>query len=577
MMEESGAKIWIDQESMHAKEARVVYVSGKRSCVDSAVRMVKDLVSKAPVAASAAASQGVAPAPSAVSAAKSAPVPTPSQKPSSLEQEAVAKEQPASFAAAITGSGASTPAATVTPPGPNPSKPVKEPAVTQGWALPVASATATLPQAAPQSVKATVTAAPPKQPAVATSTEAAGRTMLFPNVGDVHNAMAVVDKPANPSPLLVQMSSLHREISSSSATASNLLHEKSLRQEASSHQTQHLPPGYAQYHQQQNQNNVGLFQQDSSPTASRMSSADFLPDHNQQHQSLPPQVNVVPNPGAQSQDWGGHRGQGAPPMRPPYASSLPPYSSGPTTDQYLAHQQSPQHNNVSPQRPSASYAPPPPSSFPLPQANQHLHFSQNHEAVQQQTAMPPPATQVHSNTTRINDFMRSDSSGHNMNGWDLPGSGATMGGGKWNQSHQQAVASNAIQQPAFQVAQAAPPPLSNNPFHPQAQNHHPTAAVASSSQPTISGSNLISDDSLMVDSMFASLGATTTGSGGDSGLLNALNSVSLGGGGGLATASQQGNNTNWESKIAGWGGEADSTNSSLLQQSRLGDYREEGG
>ena len=81
--------------------------------------------------------------------------------------------------------------------------------------------------------------------------------------------------------------------------------------------------------------------------------------------------------------------------------------------------------------------------------------------------------------------------------------------------------------------------------------------------------------SLMVDSMFASLGGT--GSGGDSGLLNALNSVSLGGGGGLATASQQGNNTNWESKIAGWGGEADSTNSSLLQQSRLGDYREEGG
>ena len=37
MMEESGAKIWIDQESMGAKEARVVYVSGKRSSVDAAV------------------------------------------------------------------------------------------------------------------------------------------------------------------------------------------------------------------------------------------------------------------------------------------------------------------------------------------------------------------------------------------------------------------------------------------------------------------------------------------------------------------------------------------------------------
>lgn len=51
MMEESGAKIWIDQESMAADEARVVYVSGKRSSVDSAVRMVKDLVAKAPFAA----------------------------------------------------------------------------------------------------------------------------------------------------------------------------------------------------------------------------------------------------------------------------------------------------------------------------------------------------------------------------------------------------------------------------------------------------------------------------------------------------------------------------------------------
>lgn len=54
MMEESGAKIWIDQESMGDYDARVVYVSGKRSSVDTAVRMVKDLISKAPVSASAA-------------------------------------------------------------------------------------------------------------------------------------------------------------------------------------------------------------------------------------------------------------------------------------------------------------------------------------------------------------------------------------------------------------------------------------------------------------------------------------------------------------------------------------------
>ena len=53
MMEESGAKIWIDQESMGDNDARVVYVSGKRANVDTAVRMVKDLISKAPVSASA--------------------------------------------------------------------------------------------------------------------------------------------------------------------------------------------------------------------------------------------------------------------------------------------------------------------------------------------------------------------------------------------------------------------------------------------------------------------------------------------------------------------------------------------
>jgi len=49
LMEDSGAKIWIDQDSMGPKEARVVYISGPRKSVDSAVRSMKDLVAKAPV------------------------------------------------------------------------------------------------------------------------------------------------------------------------------------------------------------------------------------------------------------------------------------------------------------------------------------------------------------------------------------------------------------------------------------------------------------------------------------------------------------------------------------------------
>ena len=49
LMEDSGAKIWIDQDSMGPKEARVVFISGPRKSVDSAVRSMKDLVAKAPV------------------------------------------------------------------------------------------------------------------------------------------------------------------------------------------------------------------------------------------------------------------------------------------------------------------------------------------------------------------------------------------------------------------------------------------------------------------------------------------------------------------------------------------------
>ena len=158
MMEESGAKIWIDQESMGMNEVRVVYVSGKRSSVDAATRMVKDLVSKAPVAASA----GV--------------VPASAQASSTTE----AAKEPTSFAAAI-GSGASTPAA-VTPPCPYPtSSPTKQASSTQSWAMPASGGnTAFVPlptasRAAPQSVKQV----PPLETA---NTFEAGMPKLFPEM-----------------------------------------------------------------------------------------------------------------------------------------------------------------------------------------------------------------------------------------------------------------------------------------------------------------------------------------------------------------------------------------------------------
>ena len=52
LMEESGARVWIDQDSMVPSDMRIVYVSGTRKAIDTAVRMVKDLVAKAPVGGS---------------------------------------------------------------------------------------------------------------------------------------------------------------------------------------------------------------------------------------------------------------------------------------------------------------------------------------------------------------------------------------------------------------------------------------------------------------------------------------------------------------------------------------------
>mmetsp|Transcript_16666 Transcript_16666/g.18766 ORF Transcript_16666/g.18766 Transcript_16666/m.18766 type:complete len:1600 (+) Transcript_16666:248-5047(+) len=48
LMEESGAKIWIDQEKFKGQETRNVYVSGDRKSVDQAVLLVKDVIINAP-------------------------------------------------------------------------------------------------------------------------------------------------------------------------------------------------------------------------------------------------------------------------------------------------------------------------------------------------------------------------------------------------------------------------------------------------------------------------------------------------------------------------------------------------
>ena len=171
MMEESGAKIWIDQESMEESEARGVYISGKRASVDAAVRMVKDMVSQAPISATGTPAQQQpsatpAPAPTAASSSNKSnksttPVPAPAaQNPSVAKEPPVVKEPPTSFAAAIGASNNDTPS--VTPPIPNPPATApttkEQPAPKQSWALPpmgecapptVASPP---PRAAPQSV-----------------------------------------------------------------------------------------------------------------------------------------------------------------------------------------------------------------------------------------------------------------------------------------------------------------------------------------------------------------------------------------------------------------------------------------
>ena len=48
LMEDSGAKVWIDQESMEVHEPRIVYVSGPKDCVEVAVSMIQNMVKDAP-------------------------------------------------------------------------------------------------------------------------------------------------------------------------------------------------------------------------------------------------------------------------------------------------------------------------------------------------------------------------------------------------------------------------------------------------------------------------------------------------------------------------------------------------
>ncbi len=132
-----------------------------------------------------------------------------------------------------------------------------------------------------------------------------------------------------------------------------------------------------------------------------------------------------------------------------------------------------------------------------------------------------------------------------MKGWDIPTN--SLGSTTWSHGHLASVPGN-HHESAFQVQAAHH--ITDNPFQ-QTQQHQQTYS-----------NNQVSDDSLMVDNMFASL--VTPEIDGD-GLLVGLNSVSLGG-----VSSHQGEN--WGSKITDWTGDEAR---SLLPHSRLGEYREE--
>jgi hypothetical protein len=109
LMEESGAKVWIDQEHLSPNDPRVVYVSGNRKSVESAVRMIKDLVAKAPIIGAGGAT--VPPAASAATASSSLLHPIAAKANKRVQESplvvpaAAAVEHKQPFAAAVTGVG----------------------------------------------------------------------------------------------------------------------------------------------------------------------------------------------------------------------------------------------------------------------------------------------------------------------------------------------------------------------------------------------------------------------------------------------------------------------------------------
>lgn len=125
----------------------------------------------------------------------------------------------------------------------------------------------------------------------------------------------------------------------------------------------------------------------------------------------------------------------------------------------------------------------------------------------------------------MNDFMGGSTGNSNrtMNGgWDQPSNnGNSIGGGGWSQSQQLTPDLNQLsgyqgQNPSSRSL------LSENPFQQMQQNRPPSAPAPS--QSTNPG---VSDDSIMVDNLFSSIGAAGKGT---EGLLTALGSISLLGG-----------------------------------------------
>ena len=260
---------------------------------------------------------------------------------------------------------------------------------------------------------------------------------------------------------------------------------------------------------------MGLF-----PGSAQARISEFLPND----QRPPPAASPR---GHQQQDWGGHQ-QNQQVQRNQFSVSLPPFS-GSQGQQLNSSPRDQQYNSNAPfnhHSPSPHGGNRRPSTYTLP-TEQHLHFSpQSHDAApqaqlnQQQQAHQVPGS-------RMNDFMGSSTGNSNrtMNGgWDQPSNnGNSIGGGGWSQSQQLTPDLNQNQLSGYQgQAPSSRSLLSENPFQQMQQNRPPSAPAPS--QSTNPG---VSDDSIMVDNLFSSIGAAGKGT---EGLLTALGSISLLGG-----------------------------------------------